>query len=91
MVVSDISAHVIMPPSLERGSRIVSVLAVYLDEFVEHAPCEVEVFVAEVLAQDQKYLSLVSMRSICVSSSGPDLWYPVSILVVPRYVRAVPH
>ena len=50
MVVSDISAHVIMSPSLERGSRIVSVLAVYLDEFVEHAPCEVKVFVAEVLA-----------------------------------------
>ena len=47
-----------MSPSLERGSRIVSVLAVYLYELIEHAPCEVEVFVAEVLAQDQKYLSL---------------------------------
>ena len=39
-----------MSPSLERGSRIVSVLAVYLYELIEHAPCEVEVFVAEVLA-----------------------------------------
>lgn len=46
----------IMSPSLERGTGIIGVLAVYLYELVEHTSCEIEVFIAEMLTQNQKDL-----------------------------------
>lgn len=90
-----------MPPPLKRSSGIIGVLAVYLYELIEHTSCEVEVLVAEMLAQNQEDLSGVSIRFLHKTPTNtatpeynagkPYLWYTISIFIIPWYMCAISH
>lgn len=49
----------IMPPSLEGSSRVVSVLAVDLYELVEYTSSEVKILITEMFTQNQEDLMIV--------------------------------
>jgi len=44
--------HVIVPPALKGGTRIVGVMAVHLNHLVEHTTGLPQMFVTKVISQD---------------------------------------
>ena len=54
--VTNITAHMVVPPALEGGPRVIRMLAVNLNQFIKNTARQVQVFVSKVVTQNQEDL-----------------------------------
>ncbi|KAI1851648.1 hypothetical protein JX266_003110 [Neoarthrinium moseri] len=78
-----------MSPTLEGSTRIVSVLAINLDQLIQNPASQVQVLIAKMFAQNQKDLSSLSGMFWHKAPSITNLLDPIFILIIPGDVGTI--